>query len=390
MEWQHTSSQSWRTRQPYTARSRAVSAERHFKETLNKAAVGVLLTSEVGRFLSVNRMFADMLGYAPEELEGESFRTFSAPEDLPTNAHRRSALWSGDVERVVAEKRWVHRAGHRVWTRMTISISRELAASEPFSIAIVEDITAAKQIEEAQRLLVGELNHRVKNTLAVVQGMIKRTLANTPDPQTFASLIEGRLQSISMAHDLLSQSDWRDLDLMRLFNRAVLQVFPAHASAFVFDCEPVDLAPHQTTTLALIFHELTTNAIKHGALSTSRGRVHLSAKRREIAPTNETSQPTETLCIVWEEVGGPVITDTPDRKGFGSFLLNRGIAHSLGGKATHHFARTGLVVRAELPLATPVSADDTAQRSQPTPQSVETVKPTGQTPHQRITGQSLL
>ncbi|MEM1306696.1 MAG: PAS domain S-box protein [Pseudomonadota bacterium] len=337
------------------ARARAISVERHFKETLNRAAVGVLLTSEDGRFLSVNTTFAKTLGYEPDELEGLNFRAFSAPEDLPVNAHRRSALWAGDVDRVVAEKRWVHKNGQRIWTRMTISIARELDLTEPYSIAIVEDITAAKEMEEAQRLLVGELNHRVKNTLAVVQGMIKRTLANTPDPGQFASVIEGRLQSISSAHDLLSQSDWRDLDLRRLFERAVTDVFPAHAAQFDCDLDSISLSPNQATTLALVFHELTTNAIKHGALSVSTGRVVLIAKRKRDAAATTAI---DTLDLTWREVGGPPIHVPPSRSGFGSFLLKRGIAHSLSGTASYTFEPDGLVVHATLPVPRAVASPE--------------------------------
>ena len=340
----------------HSAEEKALSAERHFKETLNQTAVGVVLTSPEGRFLSINTYFATLLGYQPDDLVGHDYRTYSVPDDVKENAPRRSARWDGKLDRVVAEKRWLHRNGTHIWTRMTISIARELERKAPYSIAIVEDITAEKAYAESQRLLVGELNHRVKNTLAMVQGMVRKTLSNAADLAQATDLIESRLQSISIAHDLLSKCDWRDLDLKSLVQRTIADVFPAHLPAIRLDCPQVALSPQEATTLALIFHELTTNAIKHGALQAEAGLVALSAWTVQTEPDpgapagSDRAEPTQTLHFQWRETGGACPDPSNMGKGFGTFLLKRGISHSLNGQASHCFTDDGLVVDWSFPL----------------------------------------
>ncbi len=301
----------------------------------DNAAVGILLVSRGGIVRDANRRFAGYLGYRTGEIIGRHYHDLTAPEDIGIHSAKRDALWSGALESVSAEKRWLTRDGGRFWTRMTVSVHGEGVNGEPTSIAIIEDINESKRNEESRRLLIGELNHRVKNTLAIVQGIVRQTLTSCPDPAEFAHVIEKRLQSISRAHDLLTRNDWQSLGLDDLMRIVVLEAFPAYEPQISLKLCPVHIGAQQAITLALLFHELTTNAIKHGALSVPAGRVLCAAE--VIVSRNDCYE----LEIRWIERGGPRPSESQN-PGFGSFLMQRGVQFALDGTATTYFTEAGL------------------------------------------------
>lgn len=333
--------------------------EKRLRATVDNAAVGVICTDWNGTFLEVNRQFARMLDHPPSALVGRDFRDFMVPEDVTSHTPRRAALWRGELDSVVIERRWFRRDRSIIWTRLTISVQDDLCDSEPYSVVIVEDITEAKRVAESQRLLVGELSHRVKNTLSIVQGIVRRTLATAATPDEFAMQVEQRLASLSRAHDLLAYNDWQCLTLRALVDEALLAAFNGHRDAFRIVVDESILSPHQAITLAMLLHELATNAIKHGALSAPTGRVRLTSELlAPSAPTDATR-----VRLSWIERGGPP-PGNASYQGFGSFLLNRGASHALNGTATTHFAPEGLELtltfprietRAPLPSPPPAS-----------------------------------
>jgi PAS domain S-box-containing protein len=323
--------------------------EKRLRATVDNVAVGIISTDWNGQFIEVNRQFARMLDYPVAYFAGRSFRDFMHPEDVTEHSERRAALWRGDIPSVTIDRRWIKRDGTVMWSRMTISVQDDLVDSEPYSVVILEDITEAKRVEESQALLVGELNHRVKNTLAVVQGIVRRTLATTSDPQTFANQIEDRLQSISRAHDLLSRNDWVELGLVDVIQTSVLDAFREHAPAIAVDAVNAQLSPHQAITLTLILHELATNAIKYGALSVETGRVQLTARIGDAAPNDDPDTQHQAVVLTWQESGGPPVRPAK-QKGFGNFLLMRGANHSLNGTATLEYPETGIQFGLTFPL----------------------------------------
>jgi two-component sensor histidine kinase len=212
---------------------------------------------------------------------------------------------------------------------------------KPVAIAgASRDLTELKRAEELQRLLVNELNHRVKNTLATVQSLVAQTLRGAVDLGSARGVIDARIISLAGAHDLLTSRSWSGADVTDVVARAIA---PFAASQFVIDGPSLDLSPKQTLALSLALHELATNAQKHGALSLPEGCVTLCWHTAD-----------GVLHMNWRESGGPFVTP-PARRGFGSRLLEGGLSRDLGGDAKLDFAPEGVCYAMTAALeATPV------------------------------------
>jgi len=197
------------------------------------------------------------------------------------------------------------------------------------------DVTARVLAERQQTLLVDELNHRVKNTLAIVQAIAHQTLRTTTSPEAFREAFESRLLALSATHDLLTAAGWRAADLCDVL---LVELRPFGADRYTTDGPDVGLSPAEAVACGLVFHELATNAAKYGALSTPDGRVDVSWTRED-----------GRLALTWAERDGPLVSP-PTRRGFGSRLIERSLQGQLGGEAHLDFAPGGLVCRLGLPL----------------------------------------
>jgi PAS domain S-box-containing protein len=201
------------------------------------------------------------------------------------------------------------------------------------------DVTDRVQAERRQKLLLDELNHRVKNTLATVQAIADQTLRTSADPDAFRRAFEARLMALSATHNLLTAANWSGAKLREV---ACIEFRPYSPERYKLSGPDVALTPAQALALGMLFHELATNAAKYGALSGERGRVEVSWRVRRGAGEAE-------LGIEWIERGGPQVS-SPVRRGFGSRLIERSLEGSLGGEATLDFAPDGLRCRIRLPL----------------------------------------
>jgi two-component sensor histidine kinase/PAS domain-containing protein len=196
------------------------------------------------------------------------------------------------------------------------------------------DIADIKRAEERLRLLVNELSHRVKNTLATVQSIAMQALRNATDPEAARIAFEARIGSLAKAHDLLTMTDWDGAGLRDVVEQAIQPFAPAR---FDVTGANMQVSPKHALAFCMAIHELATNAVKHGALAVTLGRV-------KIAWTVEN----EHLAFNWREVGGPPVK-TPTRRGFGTRLLERAIAHDLGGATYLHYAPDGVRWSATVP-----------------------------------------
>ncbi len=189
------------------------------------------------------------------------------------------------------------------------------------------DLTERKQSEELQRLLLNELSHRVKNTLATVQSIASQTLKGATDIDAARTALEARIHSLAPIHDLLTECNWVSADLRDVVERGMQ---PFAASQIQASGPSIHLSPKHALALSLALHELATNAAKYGALSTAEGRIEMRWHQRE-----------KELGLTWRETGGPAVA-APQRRGFGSRLLEVGLAHSLGGKTKLDYAPSGV------------------------------------------------
>lgn len=198
------------------------------------------------------------------------------------------------------------------------------------------DVTDRVRAEAQQKLLLDELNHRVKNTLATVQSIAAQTLRNSPEPRAFRETFEARLLALSATHDLLTASNWRGASLRDVLS---VEFRPYGSERYEFDGPDVALSATEALTLGLLFHELATNAAKYGALLTEEGCVRI---RWSVEGDTR-------LVLTWTEEGGPAVTP-PTRRGFGSRLIERSLQGEIGGEASLDFHATGLRCRIVLPL----------------------------------------
>jgi PAS domain S-box-containing protein len=200
-----------------------------------------------------------------------------------------------------------------------------------------EDVHERKVAEEHQRLLINELNHRVKNTLASVQGIAFQTLRGEVSLAEARARFEARLMALSGAHNLLTEENWGGASLERVVGDSI-EHLAGEGQRFDVDGEPLRLAPRAALALAMALHELGTNAAKYGALSVEGGRV-------SIVWTLDGDR----LRLEWRESGGPPV-EPPGRRGFGSRLIERGLAADLGGAASLRFEQAGLRCEIEASL----------------------------------------
>jgi PAS domain S-box-containing protein len=204
------------------------------------------------------------------------------------------------------------------------------------------DITERKAAEERQKLLLDELNHRVKNTLATVQSIAMQTLRNTEQPSVFDMAFIERLHALAQAHDLLTEAAWEGASLGEVIARTLkLRVAPGEDHRLRFDGPYVRLSPNAAVTLNMVFHELATNAARYGSLSTAGGRV-------DVAWTRDPE--TAAITLDWRESGGPAVT-APARRGFGSRLVEQALPREMGGEAQLSFPAKGLRCRIHMPAS---------------------------------------
>lgn len=200
------------------------------------------------------------------------------------------------------------------------------------------DVTETVRSTERQKLMIDELNHRVKNTLATVQSIAMQTARSHSDPRAFAEGFQARLLALSHTHDLLTRSHWEGADLGDILQHET----EAHGTSRVSANGPrVALPPAAALSLGMIFHELATNAAKYGALSAPDGRV--------LVDWSVADQTRPRLELVWRETGGPPVK-APDRKGFGSRLIERNVRHDLAGEIELDYASGGLTATFSIPL----------------------------------------
>ncbi|UVC07604.1 PAS domain S-box protein [Rhizobium sp. TH2] len=218
---------------------------------------------------------------------------------------------------------------------------RDSSGAVTGAVNMLVDISERKRAEEEQRTLIHELNHRVKNTLATVQAIAAQTLRTTSDPAAFAEKLQGRIQALSSAHDLLTQSRWVGLAIDDLLAAELQPYGDLDSGRFEISGESVVLEPRIAPVLGMVLHELATNAAKYGALSVLPGKVQLG--------WSVSDGKTPRLRLRWREVGGPPVA-TPRVPGFGTRIIESSITRDLRGKVTFDFAPGGLDCQMEFPL----------------------------------------
>jgi PAS domain S-box-containing protein len=287
---------------------------------------------------------AALLGLTPEQTTGTFafWRSLVNPEDFARIEGLMKVALAGDNE-YDAEYR-VYPGGSERWLSTTARLLRDPSGKPVQFIGILKDITARKHAEAHQQMLLDELNHRVKNTLATVQSIAAQTLRTNPEPALFREAFESRLLALSKTHDLLTRNAWRDADLSALLEQEFSPYRREGDHRVSLRGPRLRLPARAAINFGLVLHELVTNAAKYGALSVARGRLAVDWSL-EPAPCGNSR-----LRFTWRETNGPPVSP-PKREGFGSRLIRRSIEGELAGEVSLRFPATGAVCEIVIPLA---------------------------------------
>lgn len=318
-------------------------SERQLREVLEALPAAVYTTDAEGRINFYNKAAVELAGRVPElgEQWCVTWKLYS-PDGAPLphdQCPMAIALKTGTAVRgaeAVAERP----DGTRVPFQPYPTPLRDAEGNLSGAINMLIDISERKAAEERQRVLIDELNHRVKNTLATVQSLAQQTARHVRDLGDFNCSFESRLLGLAHAHDLLTRSHWGRTPLRTLIAEAMA---PAAAQRITADGPFVQLNPKAALALAMVLNELLTNAMKYGALSAEGGDIHILWAERDHAQG-------PALAVEWREQGGPRVTP-PKASGFGSKLMRRCIENDLGGTFELSFAPAGVQVDLTVPLS---------------------------------------
>jgi PAS domain S-box-containing protein len=206
-----------------------------------------------------------------------------------------------------------------------------------------QDVTGEREAAERQRRLARELDHRVKNVLAVVQAIASQTVRASGSLEGFAEAFEGRLGALARAHGLLTSTGWAGADLRGLAEQT-LEPYLDGAAEVAVGGPSLALPPRRAVAVAMVLHELATNAAKHGALSVPGGRVAVGWE------VGEGEGGARRVRLAWEEAGGPAVGAAPGRKGFGTALIEQSLRYDLEGTGGLRFEPDGLRCELSFPL----------------------------------------
>lgn len=299
--------------------------------------------------------FKIMLGRNPNEpLDRAKFEA-SIYEDDRARRHEAIANCIAGHSNYDIEYRIVTPAGELRWLKIRGRPSYDLDGVPVRLAGIAFDVTDRKEDEAHRALLANELNHRLKNTLATVQAIVAQTFRSNLSPDETLHLIQGRIQSLAAASDVLTRQSWNSTSLADVATTALAPFRTEGDCRIRIKGPEVFLSSRLALAFSMAFHELATNAHKYGALSNEVGHVRL------VWNIIDGSHP-ETLHLTWREFDGPPVCP-PTRRGFGSRLIERALADELGGHAEIDYRPDGIVFTAETRLPGRHGLDDDAQRS---------------------------
>ncbi|WP_185020741.1 PAS domain-containing protein [Histidinibacterium lentulum] len=324
------------------AEQRLRESEAHFRLIADANLIGIGFGGASGEVTYINDEMLRMMGRTRAEFEaGEiNWAECIAPEDRQQVAETLAIL---ERDGVVAgfERSFLKPDGER--TRF-VGASALTTTGDGMHVSLALDMTERVRAEERQTMLMAELDHRVKNILAVVQSIARQSLGRGKGvgPEATEMLI-GRLNALAQSHALLAESRWEGARLADIVESAVAAYRGDSGERIVAEGPDLKVTPKAAQTLNLAVHELVTNAAKYGALSRDGG--HVTIRWRLAGDRSE-----RRLVVTWAEHGGPPIEEPPARKGFGSKLIEQVLKFELHGEVSLDYAREGLRATIDLPI----------------------------------------
>jgi PAS domain S-box-containing protein len=325
------------------ARKKAVEelreSEERFRLMSENAPVMIWMSDANGQCLHLNRMLREFWNVEEGALADFDWRTSMHPEDTSEIVERVSGALANRIS-VSLEGRYRNAEG--LYRTLLTNAQPRFSPEGEFlgMIGVNVDITERKEAEQIQHLLMNELNHRVKNTLAIVQSIANQTVLSAGSPGQFKTSFNGRLQALGTAHTLLTQNSWQGAEIQALVSGQVLYM-GVDAKRISYSGPSVTLEAQVALHLALVLHELGTNACKYGALAVTTGNLSIKWSVQD--------GENRVLLLHWQEFGSPKVT-APQTQGFGSILIQQSLS-SHGGEVSLDYTANGLSCTIRLPLS---------------------------------------
>ena len=308
---------------------------------LNTALDAVVVMRLDGTIAGWSDVAERTFGWSFAETRGRRMSDLIIPPQHRDAHERGLARWIATGEGPLLDRHLeitaLHRDGRELPVELSITPTRQFG--EPIFLGFIRDISERHEAGRRQALLLAELNHRVKNMLAVVAAIAHQTARASPSIQVFTSAFTGRLDALARAHEILTTGQWTGAEIGDIA-KALLQPYAQLPDRrATFDGPPIALGTKQVLSLSMIFHELITNAIKYGALAKPEGRVTLSWSEAD-APGS--------ILVIWKESGLAGVS-VPERNGFGINMIKLSAGHELGGTAKWAWRDEGLIFELGFP-----------------------------------------
>ena len=305
-----------------------------FEEMMETVPVGVVIADAKGEILFGNGALEAMVGHSTlrsrdADSYGEWVSFHADGRRVESHEYPLAQILSNGVEESELEAHYQRPDGSRFWMRIIGKAIRDESGERIGAAVAVIDIDGEHRARDAQKLMIKELNHRVKNAFSVTQAIANRTLRTAGVDMGLREDLDTRLQSYADAHARLVGTDWDKAPLVDVA-RDVLE--PIVGDRLHLEGPETKVLSRTALSLSMAFYELATNAVKHGALSEDGGQIHLSWQVDEEEPCSTR--------IEWRESGGPSATE-PEHKGFGTFVLTRAVSGETGGRVEADYGDDG-------------------------------------------------
>lgn len=325
---QDVAERTWAELARARAEAQAGASEERYRRMFEQTSDLVLTADLKQQITDCNPAAAAAVGMSREEAIGRNISEFISADDFAmTSAMLQQKLKAGGNTRYDVRVR--SRSGDLLYWEINSGLTYD-EYGQPTGLYVVgRDATERRRWEHHQRLLVAELNHRVKNTLSIVQSLAHQTFRTSKSPADAIQAYEGRLSALASAHNLLTRENWEAASIRAMVDQALAPFCSDNRCST--SGPDLRLTPQMAVSLTLALHELATNASKYGALSVPDGRISVDWSDGE-----------NRLHLKWEEQGGPPVT-APTSSGFGTRMLKRALAADLAGEVVMHFRQSGLV-----------------------------------------------
>ncbi|CAN7283590.1 PAS domain-containing sensor histidine kinase [Neorhizobium tomejilense] len=323
-------------------------SERHMRDLLEALPAAVYTTDATGRVTFFNNAAVEMSGRPPQigDMWCVTWRLYNTDgSPLPHDQCPMAVALKENRPVRGAEAVAERPDGRRIPFIPYPTPLHDAEGNLIGAINMLVDISERKQADNRQKILIDELNHRVKNTLATVQSLARQTARHADGLEDFVDRFEARVLALSRAHDLLTRRHWENAPLEILAREVLVAVAGEAVSRISIDGCSVELNSRTALSMTMTLNELATNAVKYGALSTDSGKLAVTWRFQEEAGHQL------ILVLQWKEEGGPPVTP-PARRGMGSRLMERCIERDLGGELDLAFESDGVNCRVSVPIET--------------------------------------